>query len=110
MKKEFNYIFDENDIELLRKELPKSPCSQNIYCLEKKNSCCGCDKYFEYSKIIQKYKEAGILELSEKLQKVRNIKTKIGLLESQIEEYQKELKDIDKYMENILGDKYKEVL
>ena len=68
MKIESKFMFDPEDIRLLRNPLPENPCSS---C--NRNNCSGCEDADTYQKVIQIYKDRRILEIAMLLKNQRLI-------------------------------------
>lgn len=92
MRTEVVVTFDENDKELLKKELPNNPCTG---CYLNGNGCCGCAKGSEYSKILKPYKEANILDIALKNKK------RLDLIKD-IEDKRKKVREIEENLPNFM--------
>ena len=101
MKKIETYEFDERDLELLKMPLPINPCITK--CHGGMVGCCGCPEVFKYEKDIKEYKEKNIFDIAQEIQKARDniekvkeLKKQITVLEKETEEIQKKYVDIFK--------------
>lgn len=88
MKVETVVTFDENDKELLKKELPKNPCTD---CYLHGNGCCGCMKGIEYEKALKPYKEANILDIAVKNKERLNLIRDIEIKKEKVKEIEENL-------------------
>lgn len=98
MKKEIIVKFEDKDFELLKGDIPSSPCRRCTPA--ERAACCGCPKEREYRQKMQPFIDAGIeeyadvfLDLYEKLDDLRNIKKEI---QSNIESLPGELRKLAK--------------
>ena len=99
MKKIVKYEFTEQELELLKKQLPQNPC---IKCeLNGVPGCCGCQEAIIYENSIKIYKDLGIFDIAREIQMARDYLNKM-------EELRKELQLLDtKVME--IQTKYPEI-
>lgn len=75
--------FTEKSLELLKKLLPKNPCST----CEMGPACCGCTEGREYLERVKPYKELGIYDIACELRDIAS-------MEKEIKEKQKEVADM----------------
>lgn len=84
-------IFDDEDIKLLNKTLPDSPCKN---CSSDSYSCCGCSKQDEYHRIKKEYQNKQIYNIATLIQHLRKIQTEKHKLEIEYNLMYKNLKEI----------------
>lgn len=93
----------EEDIELLKKPLPKSPC---LKCMDRGlGGCCGCDKETEYRNYIEIYEENNILEIARDITRIMELQKQISDIFIEIDSLTKKVSqtiDFDT-LQNILG-------
>ena len=91
MKEEKRYIFTEEDINILSKPLPISPC---MGCYMNKNgACCGCSAFDEYEKELQPFKDNNLLVIASGIQKYYSIKSEIDNLNDELSNVLSKLPD-----------------
>lgn len=76
-----NYEIEEKDYKLLKTWVPEDPCAKcgNNY------ACCGCSKKRERNEIIEPLKQAGVFEVQQKVQEVKELQNKLKNIERKIE-------------------------
>lgn len=84
MKEVVTYQLDEEDIELLKKELPDNPCA--IKCHGGVIGCCGCLDAYEYEDTVKIYKDKGIFDIALEIKSVKDNKKRIQELQEKIKE------------------------
>lgn len=72
---------EESDYELLRRWVPEDPCK---HC-PNHIGCCGCPKSRERDEIIKPLKQAGVFEVHQKVQEVKELQQKLKEIEKMIE-------------------------
>lgn len=100
MKIESKFMFDPEDIRLLRNPLPENPCSS---C--NRSNCSGCEDVDAYQKVIQIYKDRRILEIAMLLKNRRLIHQQLKSLTEML--MKKNSMNIDDFMEDIKDEKRK---
>ena len=81
MKEEKRYIFTEEDINILSKPLPLSPCMK---CYMYKDGCCGCSAYDEYQKELKPFKDNRLLVIAAGIHKYYSIQSEIENLNDEL--------------------------
>lgn len=83
MRKETVTTFEveESDYELLKTWIPEDPCK---HCFSL-GSCCGCPKARKRDEIIKPLKQAGVFEVYQKVQEVKELQWKLKEIERTIE-------------------------
>jgi hypothetical protein len=84
MRKEVVVTFEDGDIELLNKPLPKNPCTFESGCPMRNGGCCGCSAGDAYNAAIEPYKERGIYEIACKIQRRRDLMQQISMMKKEI--------------------------
>lgn len=100
MKKIETYEFDKRDLELLKMPLPINPCITK--CHGGMIGCCGCSEVFEYEKKIKEYKDRNIYSVAQEIQKARDNVEKVRELKKDISVLEKETEEILKGYVDIL--------
>lgn len=72
--------FTKEDIELLKKPIPTSPCITCRNTME----CCGCPEKREYNEKIKPYKEANIIDIARELLDITNMEKKIEEMQKRV--------------------------
>ena len=91
MKEEKRYIFTEEDINILSKPLPLSPC-MNCY-MHIGGGCCGCSTYAEYEKELKPFKDNNLLVIAAGIQKYYSIQSEIENLNNELSNVLSKLPD-----------------
>lgn len=94
MKKIVTYQLDEEDIELLKKEIPDNPC--NIKCHGGFIGCCVCPDICEYADTVKIYKDKGIFNIALEIKRIKENKKQIQQLQEKIKELEEESIKIEK--------------
>ena len=79
--------FTEKSLELLKKLLPKNPCSTCNIAWHYGVACCDCAEGSEYLERVKPYKELGIYDIACELRDIAS-------MEKEIKEKQKEVADM----------------
>ena len=98
MQKATRYIFTDEDFYLLSKRIPKTPC---ITCACDKASCGGCSDKGKYDEEIKPFEDAGLIEISEKISRLREISAEIRKLKKEFSRLAEELPPEIRNNENI---------
>jgi len=75
------FKIENNDYELLKTPVPEDPC---IHC-PNHYGCCGCPKSRERDEIIKPLKQAGVFEVQQKVQEVKELQQELKYIEKTIE-------------------------
>lgn len=91
MKEEKRYIFTEEDINILSKPLPMTPCMNCTMHIG--GGCCGCLTYAEYEKELKPFKDNNLLVIAEGIHKYRSIISEIENLNNELSNVLSKLPD-----------------
>ena len=94
MKEVITYQFDEEDIELLKKEILDNPC--DVKCHGGFVCCCGCPDVKKYEDTVKIYKDKGIFDIALEIKSVKDNKKRIQELQEKIKELEKKTMQIEK--------------
>ena len=92
MKEVVTYQFDEDDIELLKKELPDNPCA--VKCNGGFIGCCGCPDVYKYEDAVKIYKDKGIFDIALEIKSVKDNQEKIKELEEKSRQIERKYPEI----------------
>lgn len=81
MKQTTVTTIEDSDYELLKTWIPEDPCTK---CRDS-YACCGCPKKREADAAIKPLKEAGIFEVQQKVQEIKELQRKLKEMEQTIE-------------------------
>ncbi len=80
MRQTTTFEIEDSDYELLKTWVPKDPC---INC-PNSFSCCGCPESREREKIIKPLKQAGVFEVHQKVQEIKELQQELKKIEKTI--------------------------
>ena len=94
MKEVVTYQFDEDDIKLLKKELPDNPCA--VKCNGGFIGCCGCLDVHKYEDTVKIYKDKGIFDIALEIKSVKDNQKIIQELQEKIKELEEKSRQIER--------------
>lgn len=87
------YIFTEEDKELLKKGLPENPCDN----CDAGRSCCGCQKERDYQKISQPFKDANIYDIALSVRRHAFLANQVQIMRKEMQTINEALPDFIKF-------------
>lgn len=96
MRIEQNIIFTNEDLELLKKELPNNPCTKCDAHI--RGYCCGCQQRIDYDKMVKIYRDNNIYDIALEIKKINELEKSINKMRKNQEDI---LSNLPKEIKNI---------